>query len=47
MSYAGSNKPIAPIDDPHQMLQKMYGKMKDRESLVSILDDVAADLKSV
>jgi hypothetical protein len=47
MSYAGSNKPIAPIDDPHQMLQKMYGQMKDRESLVSILDDVAADLKSV
>ena len=47
LSYAGSNKPIAPIDDPHQMLQKMYGQMKDKESLVSILDDVADDLKSV
>ena len=47
MSYAGSNKPIAPIDDPHQMLQKMYGQMKDRESLASILDNVATDLKSV
>jgi len=45
MSYAGSNKPVAPIDDPHQMLQKMYGQMKDKESLVSILDDVSEDLK--
>ena len=47
MSYAGSNKPVAPIDDPYQMLQKMYGKMKDKESLVSILDDVSDDLKRV
>ena len=47
LSYSGSNKPIAPIDDPHQMLQKMYGQMKDKESLVSILDDVADDLKSI
>ena len=29
------------------MLQKMYGQMKDKESLVSILDDVANDLKSI
>ena len=47
MSYAGSNKPLAPIDDPHRMLQKMYGKLKDRDSLVSILDDVSEDLKRV
>ena len=47
MSYIGSNKPLAPIDDPHRMLQKMYGKLKDRDSLVSILDDVSGDLKRV
>ena len=47
MSYAGSNKPLAPIDDPHRMLQKMYGKLKDKDSLVSILDDVSEDLKRV
>lgn len=47
MSYTGSNKPLAPIDDPHRMLQKMYGKLKDRDSLVSILDDVSGDLKRV
>ncbi len=47
MSYAGGNQPVAPIDDPHQMLNKLYGRMKDKESLVSILDDVRADLKRV
>ncbi len=47
MCYAGGNQPIAPIDDPHQMLGKLYGQMKDKESLVSILDDVREDLKRV
>ncbi|CAN5465108.1 DUF1552 domain-containing protein [soil metagenome] len=44
MSYAGPNKPIAPIDDPNRMLGKLYGQMKDKDSLVSILDDVRDDL---
>jgi hypothetical protein len=47
MSYAGGNQPIAPVDDPHQMLGRLYGQMKDKESLVSILDDVRHDLKRV
>jgi Protein of unknown function (DUF1552) len=47
MSYAGGNQPIAPIDDPHQILKKLYGQMRDKESLVSVLDDVRADLKKV
>lgn len=47
MSYAGGNQPVAPIDDPHQVLKKLYGQMKDKESLVSILDDVRDDLKRV
>ena len=47
MSYAGPNKPIAPIDDPYQTFKKLYGQMKDRESLVSVLDDVTADLKKL
>src|SRR5688500_1755525 len=44
MSYAGANQPIAPVDDPYQMFGKLYGRMKDRDSLVSILDDVRDDL---
>ena len=47
MSYAGPNKPVAPISDPYQMYQKLYGQLKDKESLQSILDDVRGDLKKV
>src|SRR3954449_10176930 len=47
MVYAGSNKPLAPIDDPYQMFSKLYGRVKDRESLKSILDDVREDLRKV
>ncbi len=47
MSYAGANKPVAPIDDPYQMLGKLYGQTKDRASLLSVLDAVGQDLKRV
>jgi hypothetical protein len=47
MVYAGSNRPIAPIDDPYAMFQKLYGQVKDQETLVSILDDLKADLDKV
>src|SRR5262245_29754185 len=47
MSYAGPNKPVAPISDPYQMYQKLYGQLKDKESLQSILDDVQGVLKKV
>ena len=47
MSYLGGNQPVAPIDDPYRMFEKLYGQMKDKDSLVSILDDVNADLKRV
>ncbi|MEY2409019.1 MAG: hypothetical protein QOF48_1689 [Verrucomicrobiota bacterium] len=47
MSYAGPNKPVAPISDPYQMYQKLYGQLKDKESLQSVLDDVQGDLKKV
>lgn len=47
MSYAGPNKPLSPIDDPYQMFNKLYGRLKDQESLKSILDDLQDDLKKV
>jgi hypothetical protein len=47
MSYAGPNKPLAPIDDPYQLFGKLYGQLKDQESLRSILDDLQGDLKKV
>ena len=47
MSYTGPNQPVAPVDDPYQMFGKLYGRLKDRDSLASILDDVREDLTRV
>jgi hypothetical protein len=47
MSYSGGNQPVAPIDNPYQMFAKLYGQMKDRDSLASVLDDVTDDLTRV
>ena len=47
MSYLGPNQPVAPVDDPYQMFAKMYGQVKDRDSLLSVLDDVKDDLRRV
>src|SRR5262245_32182651 len=47
MSYGGPNQPIAPISDPYQMYQKLYGQMKDKENLRSVLADVEGDLRKV
>jgi hypothetical protein len=47
MVYAGPNKPIAPIDDPYQMFNKLYGKAKDKALLASVLDEVSDDLKKL
>lgn len=45
--YGGPNQPVAPLDDPYLVFEKLYGRMKDQESLGSILDDVHDDLKRV
>jgi hypothetical protein len=47
MCYAGSNQPLAPLDDPYQILNKLYGQSKDRETYASVLDSLGSDLKRV
>ncbi len=47
MIYTGPNKPVTPIDDPYQMFHKLYGQMKDRESMRSVLDELHEDLATV
>jgi hypothetical protein len=47
MVYAGANQPVAPIDDPYQMFSKLYGQMRDRETLGSVLDDLQDDLQAI
>lgn len=47
MVYSGPNKPVAPVDDPYAMFNKLYGQRSDEESLKSILDDLQQDLAKV
>lgn len=47
MVYTGANKPVAPINDPGQVLNKLYGRAKDQEALKSVLDEVREDLDAV
>lgn len=47
MCYAGDDKPVAPIDDPGQMFQKLYGGAQDRQTVASVLDYVQSDLRRV
>lgn len=47
MSYAGANKPVSPVDDPYQLFNKLYGRLKDQQSLKSVLDDLKADLDTL
>lgn len=47
MSYAGPNNPVAPISDPYQMYEKLYGQLKDKKSLESVLVDIREDLRKV
>jgi hypothetical protein len=44
MCYAGADTPVAPIDDPGQMFEKLYGGAKDRKHVASVLDFVKTDL---
>lgn len=44
-TYAGPNQPLAPVSDPYDLFEKLYGQMKDGESLGSVLDEVTDDLR--
>lgn len=47
MSYAGPNQPVAPIDDPRMMLEKLYGSAGDTAALTSIVDGVKDDIAKI
>lgn len=47
MSYAGPNQPVAPIDNPYRMFEKLYGQTKNKELLASVLDELLADFRKV
>jgi hypothetical protein len=45
MCYAGPNRPVAPVDDPKLMFNKLYGGAQQRELVGSVLDLVREDLR--
>jgi Protein of unknown function (DUF1552) len=47
MCYAGPNQPVAPIDNPYQMFDKLYGQSKNRQLLASVMDDLLDDFRKV
>ena len=47
MSYAGPNQPVAPTDDPYQMYRKLYGQLRGKQSVLSVVDQVKDDLRKV
>ncbi|HRF01385.1 MAG TPA: DUF1552 domain-containing protein [Pirellulaceae bacterium] len=47
MSYSGPNQPVAPIDNPYRMFEKLYGQAKNRELLASVLDELTEDFAKV
>lgn len=47
MSYAGPNQPVAPIDDPRRIMEKLYGRRDNKETLDGIVDHVSADLAKI
>ena len=46
-SYVGANQPVAPISNPYDLFDKLYGQMKESESMVSVLDGLRGDLAAV
>lgn len=46
MVYAGPNQPLAPIDDPYLMFERIYGGVRDRENLLGVLDLVQQDIEA-
>jgi hypothetical protein len=47
MCYAGGDKPVAPIDDPRQMFEKVYGGAAQRAQVASVLDPVHEQLRGI
>ncbi len=46
-SYAAANEPLAPISDPYQMFNKLYGQTRNRQLLASVLDDLGDDFEKI
>jgi hypothetical protein len=47
MVYSRPNQPVAPVNDPYQMFQRMYGRRKHQQNLASVLDGLEEEFRTV
>ena len=47
MSYDGPNQPVTPLADPYDAYRKLYGNVREKKQVRSILDDLRHDLNKV
>ncbi len=47
MSYYGPNQPVSPLSDPYDAYSKLYGKVREKKKVRSVLDDLKNDLGKV
>jgi hypothetical protein len=46
MVYSGPNQPVAPISNPYDMYSRIYGKLKQKDTLLNVLDLLEKDFDS-
>ena len=46
MVYSGPNQPIAPISNPYDMYSRIYGKLKQKDTLLDVLGLLNSDFDS-
>ena len=47
MSYDGPNQPVTPLADPYDAYGKLYGNVREKKQVRSVLDDLKGDLNKV
>lgn len=47
MVYSGPNKPVTPVNNPYQMLNRLYSRSKHQQNLKSVLDGLQLDFQKL
>ena len=47
MSYDGPNQPVTPLADPYDAYRKLYGNVREKKQVRSVLEDLKGDLNKV
>lgn len=47
MSYDGPNQPVTPLSDPYESYRKLYGNVREKKKVRSVLDELKKDLHKI